>query len=105
MLRGRWCDIIFRTVHAPTEVDVMKNSSFYEETERVFDQFSKYHVNILLHFHANVGTEDIFKSTSGDNSLQKTSNENGVRAANRKTHNQTDHVSIDRRQQSSILDV
>jgi hypothetical protein len=40
---------IFLTVHAPTEdkTDDMKNS-FYEETDRVFDKFPKWHTKIFL---------------------------------------------------------
>jgi hypothetical protein len=45
---GRWCDIIVLNVHAPTEnkIDDMKDS-FYDELERVFDKFWKYHMKIL----------------------------------------------------------
>jgi hypothetical protein len=36
-------------VHAPTEDKSNdKKDSFYEEQERVFDQFPKYHMKILL---------------------------------------------------------
>jgi hypothetical protein len=80
-----------------------------------------------------VGTEDIFKQTTGNDSLHKTSNGNGVVAVNFdtsinlvvrstmfphhkihkytwthpdvKTHKQTDHAMTDRRRQSSILDI
>jgi hypothetical protein len=49
ILRGRWCHIIVLNVHAPTEdkTDDLKDS-FYEELERVFDKFLKYHLKILL---------------------------------------------------------
>ena len=63
-LRGRWCNIIVLNVHAPSEEksDDSKDS-FYEELERVFDQFTKYHMKILLgHFSAKVGRENIFKT-------------------------------------------
>jgi hypothetical protein len=41
--------------------------SFYEELERVFDKFPKYHMEILLgDFNAKVGREDIFKPTIGN---------------------------------------
>jgi predicted TIM-barrel fold metal-dependent hydrolase len=41
------------------KTDNMKGS-FYEELERVFDKFPKYHMKILLgHFNAKVGREDI----------------------------------------------
>jgi hypothetical protein len=83
-LRGRWCDIIVLNVHAPTEDkrDDIKDR-LYEELEGVFDQFPKYHMKILLEdFNAKVGTEDIFKPTIGNESLQETSNDNGVRITN-----------------------
>jgi hypothetical protein len=43
------CDIIVLNVHAPTKDkhDDTKDS-FYKELECIFNQFSKYHVNILL---------------------------------------------------------
>jgi hypothetical protein len=49
ILRGRWCNIIIVNVHAPCEdtSDDVKDS-FYEEVGRVFDQFPRYDVNILL---------------------------------------------------------
>jgi exonuclease III len=134
-LRGRWCDIIVLNVHAPTEdkCDDTKDS-FYGELERVLDQFPKYHMKILLgDFNANLGREDIFKPTNGNESLHETNNDNGVRVINfaakknlffkstmfphrkihkyswtypdSKTHNQIDNVLVERRRQSSILDV
>jgi hypothetical protein len=134
-LRGRWCNIIVLNVHAPSEDkgDDGKDS-FYEELGRVFDQFPRYDMKILLgDFNAKVGRENIFKPTIGNESLHEISNDSGVRAVNfatykslvvkstmfphRKihkyawtslegnTHNQTDHVLIDKRRHSSILDV
>jgi hypothetical protein len=49
ILRGRWCHIIVLNVHVPKEdkADDVRNS-FYEELERVFDKFPKYHMKILL---------------------------------------------------------
>jgi hypothetical protein len=48
ILRGRWCHIIVLNVHVPTEdkTDDVKDS-FFEELERVFDKFPKYHMKIL----------------------------------------------------------
>jgi hypothetical protein len=106
---------------------------FYTELEHVFDKFPKYHMKILLgDFNAKVGREDIFKPTTGNDSLHEISNDNTVRVANfatlknlivkstmfphlnihkctctspdGKTHNQTDHILIDRRRHSSILE-
>jgi 5-methylcytosine-specific restriction endonuclease McrBC regulatory subunit McrC len=47
--RGRWCDIIVLNVHAPAEdkTDYVKHS-LYEELERVFDKFLKYHMKMML---------------------------------------------------------
>jgi endonuclease/exonuclease/phosphatase family metal-dependent hydrolase len=108
--------------------------SFYEELEQVFDHFPKYHMKILLgDFNAKLGREDVFKPTIGKESLHEDSNDNWVRVVNfatsknlvvkrtmfphrnihkytctspdGKTNNQIDHVLIDRRWHSSILDV
>jgi hypothetical protein len=57
--------------------------SFYEELERVFDKFPKYHMKILLgEFNAKVGREDIFKPTIGNESLHEISNYKRVRLVN-----------------------
>jgi hypothetical protein len=49
ILRGHWCHVIVLNVHAPTEdkTDDVKDS-FYEELERVFDKFTKYHMKIVV---------------------------------------------------------
>jgi hypothetical protein len=99
--------------------------SFYEELERVFDKFPKYHMKILLgDFISKVGRKYSFKPTIGNESLHKISNDNGVRLVNfatsenlrvksmmfphrnihkytwtspdGKTHNQIDHILVDR---------
>jgi hypothetical protein len=135
ILRCRWFHIIVLNVHAPTEdkIDYVKGS-FYEELERIFDKLPKYHTKILLRdFSTKIGREDIFKPTIGNESLHEISNDNGVRIVNfatsknlivksimfphhnihkytwtspdGKTHNQIDHLLIDRRKHSSVLDV
>jgi hypothetical protein len=135
ILRGRRCHIIVLNVHTPTEdkTDYVKDT-FWEELERVFGQIPKYHMKILLgDFNAKVGTEDIFKLTIGNGSLHEISNENGVRLVNfatsknfrvkstmfphrnihkytwtspdGETHKQTDHILVDTRRHSNVLDV
>jgi hypothetical protein len=121
ILRGRWCHIVLN-IHALTEdkTDNVKDS-FYEELERVFDKFPKYHMKILLRdFSAKVGREDFFEPTIENKSLHKISNDKGVRLVNFATsenlrvkstmfphrnihkytwtssHNQIDHILVDR---------
>ena len=133
--RGRWRNIIVINVLATIEEksDESKDS-FYVELEQMFDYFPKFHMKILLgDFNAKVGRENIFKPTIGQESLLQDINDNGVRLVNfatshnlevkstmfphqnihkytwtspdGKTHNQIDHVLIDRRWHSSVLDV
>jgi hypothetical protein len=135
ILRGRWCHIIVLKFHAPTEDktgDV--KDSFYEELEFVFDKFPKYHMKILLgDFNAKIGRKEIFKPQIGNESLHEINNDNGVRLVNfatsknlsvkstmfphrnihkyistapdEKIHNQIEHILVDRRRHSNILDV
>jgi hypothetical protein len=126
-LKGHWCGIIVLNVHAPTEDedDVIKDS-FYEELEQVFDQFPRYSMKILLgDFNPKIWREDIFKPVIGNESLHEASSDNEVRVVNfatsknlivksttfphhdihkhtwtspdSVTHNQLDHVLIDKR--------
>jgi endonuclease/exonuclease/phosphatase family metal-dependent hydrolase len=88
---------------------------------------------LLGDFNAKVWTEDIFKPIIGNESLHEASNDNGIRVVNFATsknlivksttfphrdihkhtwtspdgvtHNQIDHVLIDKRRHSNILDV
>jgi hypothetical protein len=120
---------------APTEhkTDDVRDS-FYEELGRVYDEFHKYHMKILLgDFIAKVGREGIFKPTIWNKSLNEISNNNGIRLVNfatsknlrvkstmfphhsihkctwaspdGKTHNQIDHILVDRQRHSNVLDV
>jgi hypothetical protein len=88
---------------------------------------------LLGYFNAKVGMEDVFKPAIENESLHATSNDNGVRVVNFATsknltvkstifphrnihnviwtspggrsHNQIDHILIDRRRHSNILDI
>jgi hypothetical protein len=122
-------------VHAPTkDKDDDIKDSFYKELEQVFDQFPWHHMKILLRdFNTKVGRKDIFKQITGNGILHEANNDNGVRVENFATsknlivkstsfphhdihkhtwtspdgvtHNQIDHVLIDKRRNSNILDV
>jgi hypothetical protein len=105
--------------------------SFYKELGQVYDYFPRYNIKILLRdFNAKIGREDIFKPVIGNESLHEASNDNGVRVVNFATlknvivkstifphhgihkhpwtspddvtHNQTDHVLIEKRWHSVI---
>jgi hypothetical protein len=84
ILRGRWCNIIVLNVHAPCEdKGDEEKDSFFEEPGRVFDQYPRYDTKIILaDFNAEVGRENIFKPTIGNESLHEISNDNGVRIVN-----------------------
>jgi hypothetical protein len=87
ILRGRWCDVIVLNVHAACENkgDDVKDS-FYEEIRRVFDQFPRYEMKILLGgINAEVGRENILQTKMGNESLHEISNDNGVRVLNSAT--------------------
>jgi hypothetical protein len=121
-------------MQAPSEDrrDDVKDS-FHDELGRVFDQFPKYDMKILLcDFNAQVGKEDILNPTIGNKSSHDINNDNRVRvvsfATSRKllvkgttfpyrdihkytwtspegkTHNQTGHILTDRRRYSIIPD-
>jgi hypothetical protein len=135
MLRGHWCNIIVLNVHAEGEDkgDDVKDS-FFEELGRVLDQFPRCDMKIILSdSNAKVGRENMFKPTIINESLHEVGNDNGVRVVNfatpkklvfkstmlphckihkhtwtspeGNTDNQIEHVLIDRRRHSSILDV
>jgi exonuclease III len=80
ILRGRWCNINVLNVHAPCEdKGDDEKDSFFEELGRVYDQFPRYDMKIILgDFHAKVGTENILKPTIGNQSLHEISNVNTV---------------------------
>jgi endonuclease/exonuclease/phosphatase family metal-dependent hydrolase len=102
--------------------------SFYEKLERVFVKFPKHHMKILLgDFNAKIGREGIFKLIIANESLHEIRIDNGVwliHFATSKnlrvkstmfphtwpspdgiTHNQIDHILVDRQRRSNVLDV
>jgi hypothetical protein len=70
ILRDRWCDVILNGYALPEEKSDDTKDSIYKEVKHVFDQFPKYHMNMLLgDFNAKVGREDILKPANVDESL------------------------------------
>jgi hypothetical protein len=61
--KGRWYDIIILNVHTEREDKTDdKKGSCYEELQRVFERFPKYHMKLLLgDFNARISREHIFK--------------------------------------------
>jgi hypothetical protein len=61
ILADRWRNIVL-SIQAPTEDKIQfVKDSFYKDPERVFNNFLKCHMNILLaDFNAKVDREDIF---------------------------------------------
>jgi len=113
---------------------MIQKTVFMRNWSRFFIIFLKYHMKILLgDINAKVGREDIFKPTIGNECQHQDRNYNGVKRVNfvtsknliiksmmflhrnihkytctspdGKTHNQINHILIDRRWHSSILDV
>jgi hypothetical protein len=77
ILRCHCCNIIILNVNNLSEdmSDDVKDS-FYEELGRVFNQFLRYDMKILLdNFNANVGREDIFRLTIWNESPREISSD------------------------------
>ena len=61
----------------------MIRKSFYGKLGQVFNHFPKYNIKILFRdFNAKVGGENIFKPTTGTESLYQDINDIGVRIVN-----------------------
>jgi hypothetical protein len=70
-------------VHAPSEESDDTKDSFYDKLKCVLNQVPRNRTKIPLgDFNANVRKDYIFRQTNKDESLQKISNDNGVRIVN-----------------------
>jgi len=81
VLRGGRCNVIVLNVHAPSaEKSCDTKGSFYEELEKLYDNFPKNHKNILLgDFNAKLGRHYFVKPTIGKEGIHQDCNDNGVR--------------------------
>ncbi|XP_035787837.1 uncharacterized protein LOC118464508 [Anopheles albimanus] len=134
-LRGRFSNISLINVHAPTEDKTEEEKDlYYGRLLRAIDQCPKYDVKIILgDFNAKIGRDPVYRQYTGLHSLHEHSNDNGSRlinfaiandlvigstkfarrdihkatwvSPNGATSNQIDHVLINRRRQSSLLNV
>lgn len=134
-IKAQFHNISLICAHAPTEEkDDATKDCFYELLEKTYEQCPRYDVKIVLgDFNAKIGKEDIFGRTIGRHSLHDTTSGNGFRlidfaagqnmvvcstkfphlnihkatwkSPDQTTANQIDHVAIDGRHSSSVLDV
>jgi len=134
-VKGRTKNITTITVHAPTEdKDANEKEEFYDTLEETLDETPKYDVTLIIgDFNAQIGNQVSNKGVSGIYTIHEESNNNrdllcqlAIRrnlmikstlfphkrihlgtwkCPNVNTINQIDHVLVNRRHTSSIIDV
>lgn len=134
-IKGKFTNMSLVSIYAPTEdADEEDKDSFYEHLEDVTNELPQYDLRLILgDANAKVGKEEIWTATAGKESLHQITNDNGIRllsfseslnfkimsthfphkeihketwvSPNGNVRNQIDHVLIDRRHKTSILDV
>ena len=134
-IKAKFFNISLICAHAPTnDKDDDVKDTFYANLEDIYDRCPSHDVKIVLgDFNGKIGRESFFSPTIGQFSLHHTTNNNGKRlidfamgrnmvvsstkfqhlnihkatwlSPDRNTSNQIDHVVIDGRHASSVLDV
>ncbi|XP_067619871.1 craniofacial development protein 2-like [Eurosta solidaginis] len=134
-IKAKFFNISFICAHTPTEEkDDEVKYTFYEQLERTYQRWPRHDIQVVLgDFNARVGKEGVFGPTVGKFSLHNETSPNGLRlidfagarnmvisstrfmhkkihqatwlSPDRNTRNQIDHVVIDGRHASSVLDV
>ena len=134
-IRAKYFNITLICAHAPTEdKDDEIKDMFYERLEETYDRCPGHDIKIVLgDFNAKVGRENVFHPTVGNFSLHDTTSDNGMRlvdfaaaknmvvsstrfrhkdihkatwvSPDQRTRNQIDHLVIDGRHSSSVMDV
>jgi hypothetical protein len=134
-VRGRFFNISIINVHAPHNLRPEKDKDdFYFRLEKIYNECPRHDIRIVLgDLNAQVGREEVFRPTVGKFSLHGESNENGLRLINfaaehnlvissthfqrknihkatwrspdSRTKSQIDHLLIDARHASNVLNV
>ena len=134
-VKGKWYNFSFISAHAPTEEkDEETKDIFYDQLEQIITEVPQHDMLILCgDFNAKIGKEQFLRPHIGQHSLHDVSNENGLRlvemaAANNmlikstmfqhkeihkqtwvsndgRTRNQIDHIVVDARHGSNVIDV
>ena len=134
-VKGKFFNYSIINVHAPhNERPEDEKDAFYRQLDKAYDGCPRNDIKIVIgDLNAQIGREKIFKPTIGGFSLHSESNENGIRLINfaaslnmvisstffrhkdihkatwnapgGRTSSQIDHVMIDRRHASNIMDV
>lgn len=134
-IKGKFFNITIINGHAPTEdKDDDVKDVFYENLQKAYNNSPARDIKIVLgDFNAKVGQETVYRQTVGINALHNTTNENGTRlvdfavtnnmvvastyfphkdihkitwvSPDGHTRNQIDHVLIDARHKSNVMDV
>lgn len=132
---GKFYNLSMIAVHAPTEEsDEEEKDTFYEQLDTIISETPKQDMLLLCgDFNAKIGREELYRPTIGLHSLHNISNDNGTRLINQSassnmiikstmfehkdihketwisndntTRNQIDHIVVDARHASNILDV
>ncbi|KMQ82441.1 craniofacial development protein 2-like protein, partial [Lasius niger] len=134
-LKGTFYNTCIICAYAPTDTtDGSIKDTFYDQLDATFDRCPKHDVKIVIgDFNAKLGKEDIYKGVVGPHSLHRITTDNGERLINfaasrelvvsstcflhKNIHkgtwrnptgnitNQIDHVLIDSRHASNVMDV
>jgi hypothetical protein len=134
-VRGKFFSYTIINVHTPTEVSAEEEKeSFYDGLQKTYEESPSYDVKIVIgYINAQIGKEEVYCPTVGKHSVHENTNDNGYRliqfatlnnmvigstmfqhknihkstwtAPDRSFESQTDHMVIDARHMSGLLDV
>jgi hypothetical protein len=90
-MRGKFSNFTVILVHAPNrEKNKLVEDSLYDKLNQIYQRIPAHDTKIIVgNFNTKIGREGIFKPVIGSWSLHETSNENGIRAIDFATNNNT----------------